>query len=267
MAAGDLTTLENVKTWLNTGNAAYPGGSDKILSLLVTNASSFVVSYLSRGYGVQTQTETYNGAGTDRIMLRTHPIISIGSLIVGQNAVNPRSNPGAFGYAFDDTQIYIDGWAEFPCGIQNVKVTYTAGLQQADAVNVPTSSTSLDASSLTQFWVNDVSVAYANGTKLTRVAASPSQGQYALGTLPNGNPSYVFNAADQGQTVTVTYGYAPSNVVQAVTEMVGERFKARNRIGEVSQNLGNGQTVTFQAKDMNDFVKSLLNQEKNVVPV
>jgi hypothetical protein len=266
MATGDLTTLAKVKDWLNTSGQAYPAGSDTILATLVSNASAFVTSYLSRGFGVQTVTEKYNGAGTDRMMLRARPIISVQSLTVGQNTIAPRSYPGAFGYAFDDSLIYMDGWAEFPRGVQNVSVTYVAGMQQTDLANVPTDGTALDVSALSQFWVNDAGVTL-NGVALTLVSGAPGPGQYALKALTNGNMGYAFNLAIQGQTVSVTYGFAPSDVVQATTELVGERFKTRNRIGEVSQNVGNGQTVSFQAKDMNEFVSSLLNQWKNVTPL
>ena len=49
MAFGDLTTLADVKVWLQTGQAAFPATDDALLTRLVTAASQYIQTWLNRG--------------------------------------------------------------------------------------------------------------------------------------------------------------------------------------------------------------------------
>jgi hypothetical protein len=48
MAYGDLTTLADVRAWLQTGPQPYPATDDLLLSRLITAASQFIQSWLNR---------------------------------------------------------------------------------------------------------------------------------------------------------------------------------------------------------------------------
>jgi len=72
----------------------------------------------------------------------------------------------------------------------------------------------------------DQSVAYANGTALARVAASPSHGQYSVAA-----GVYTFNAADSGQTLSFAYATLgiPDDLVEVALRLITARFKAKDR--------------------------------------
>jgi hypothetical protein len=50
--------------------------------------------------------------------------------------------------------------------------------------------------------------------------------------------SYQFSAADVGASVLLSYSYVPSDIEDACVTMVGDRYKAKDRIGYVSKSLG-----------------------------
>lgn len=80
---------------------------------------------------------------------------------------------------------------------------------------------------------------------------------------------YVFSRRAQNVVVTYTAGYTevPPDIAQACIELVGQRYRERVRIGEVSKALMSGETVAFSQKDMSDDVKTLLAQYRAVAPV
>lgn len=123
----DLTTVQAV--------AAYIGGIDgtdpavnSLLQSLVTAASAFASQYCSRDFRSGTISETYNGLGTQRIILRRAPVSAVSALSIDGISISARTTPGAAGFVFDDTgTVYVDGCTVFTRGWQNVAVTYTAG--------------------------------------------------------------------------------------------------------------------------------------------
>jgi hypothetical protein len=44
---GDLTTLADVKAWLQTGQSAFPATDDALLTRLITAASQFIQTWLN----------------------------------------------------------------------------------------------------------------------------------------------------------------------------------------------------------------------------
>jgi hypothetical protein len=125
MAAGDLTTLANVKAWLSPPLTTTT--DDALLTRLVTAASQFIQSWLNRAIASQAYTETRNGYGATRLFLRNRPVTAIASLAVGGVAIPPcASAASGAGYLFDDSSVYLVGYA-FTRGFQNVTVAYTAG--------------------------------------------------------------------------------------------------------------------------------------------
>ena len=273
----DLFTLQNLKDWLNTSNVAFPATSDTVLARLVTTASLFATSYLQRQLQPTTYSEVRNGLDRRRMFLLNRPIISVTTLTVNTTVISARTQVGGSGYVFDENSLYLDGaggfgvgygFSSFPNGIQNVYITYRAGLQTSDVAAIPNPIAPLSVTSLSRPWNSDQGVTYANGTALTLVASSPAVGQYAVGRDSQGTAEYQFNATDAGSGIVISYGYTPEDIVQALCELAGERYKARQRIGEVSQTVGGqGTTVAFSQKDMNDTIRALLQPYKNVTPV
>lgn len=70
------------------------------------------------------------------------------------------------------------------------------------------------------------SVSYANGTKLTRVNASPIAGQYSVAS-----GVYTFAAADLTQSMTFVYGVKalPEDLIEVCLRLVNARYRAKDR--------------------------------------
>lgn len=259
-AQGDLTTIDSLKEWLNSDSTkAYPTTNDALLARLITAASTFIPTYLSAPVSPADVVEARNGSGTQVLFLRSRPVISVASLAVNGLAVPARTSFGGPGYAVDDSRIMLP--SGFPEGLLNVSVGYSAGYQASEAV---VASASVPVASLSRPWNRDRGATLA-GIQMALVAGTPAHGQYAL-VQAAGAFAYQFATADFGEFVGVNYGYTPPDIEQAAIELAGERLKVRNRIGQVSVNFGNGQVAAFSQKDMNDSVKTLLNQYRNVTP-
>jgi len=73
---------------------------------------------------------------------------------------------------------------------------------------------------------------FSTGNPLTKVSISPAQGQYFL-VAPG---TYLFNAADAGQDMLVSYTSAgtPADIVLAVIQLVSLNYKRRDWIGQRS---------------------------------
>lgn len=119
MAAGDLTTLANVKEWL--GIPSSNTQSDALLSRMITAASAFIVSWLEREVLSATYTETRDGNNSQRMKMRNFPITLV-TLVKVDNVVIPETER-----AFNDASIVLRGCRWFSKGILNVEVTYVAG--------------------------------------------------------------------------------------------------------------------------------------------
>ena len=127
MAAGDLTVLANVKAWL--GLAATT--DDATLARLISAASALVQNYLNRTIAIASYSETRNGNGRNRITLANTPLVSVQSVAVGTNQIQPfagSSGGSNTGYWFEPggTTLHLAG-AGFDYGVQNVQLAYTAG--------------------------------------------------------------------------------------------------------------------------------------------
>jgi hypothetical protein len=125
MAAGDLTVLATVKSWLGITATT----DDATLTRLISAASTLIQNYLNRTIAVASYTETRNGNGRNRLTLANTPLVSVQSVTVGAATIQPfAGSPGHSGYWFEPggTTLYLAG-AGFDYGIQNVQLAYTAG--------------------------------------------------------------------------------------------------------------------------------------------
>ncbi|HEX3429542.1 MAG TPA: hypothetical protein VHT03_01540 [Rhizomicrobium sp.] len=269
MAQFDLCTLADVKAWLGRSDA----NSDAMLSTLITRVSRQILSYLCRTTILpHSVSEIRDGTGGETLVLREWPVLLVSSLAISGQSVPPASASIGCGFFLETWNGVPPGRAQvialngvcFTRAAQNVSILYSAGYQvSAEGQTVENGSATVNAPY--GAWTSDGGVTYANGTSLTRVTGMPSVGQYQL--TPNVPGSYSFNAGDNGEAVLITYGYVPADLADAAIELVGERFKYAQRIGEISHSLGGNETVAFDNARLTPLVTSLLAPYRNLLPI
>ncbi|HEX3861761.1 MAG TPA: hypothetical protein VHY35_08705 [Stellaceae bacterium] len=128
MAVGDLTNLSDVKAWLQTGQSAFPDTDDALLTRLITAASRFIQSWLSRQIAVGDWQEVRDGTGGQRLAFANFPVTAVLSLSIDGLSIPPAPPDGGFGagYVFSPTELALRGYV-FTRRPQNVVVAYTAG--------------------------------------------------------------------------------------------------------------------------------------------
>jgi hypothetical protein len=133
MAAGDLTTLANVKGWFSPPLTTT--SDDALLTRLITAASQFIQTWLNRQIAQQAYTETRDGNGGRKLVFANAPVTAVASLTIDGIAIPPAPNPTTAGFVFSPTMLYLQGTIPGPSrdiyvfsrGFQNVVVGYTAG--------------------------------------------------------------------------------------------------------------------------------------------
>src|SRR5579859_3276323 len=90
MAAGDLTDILTVKTWLGIGQP--DTSQDAQLDQLITAASALIGAYLQRNLLSASYTELYQGNGQDFMMLRQAPVTAVSSVLWSGTTI-PAGNP------------------------------------------------------------------------------------------------------------------------------------------------------------------------------
>jgi hypothetical protein len=277
MAANDLCQLADVKLWLGRSDT----NSDALLSALITRASRAILTYLQRGQILpRNVSEIRDGTGTSAMVLKQWPVISVTSVMVDDLTI-PQASAEAGG---SDTGWVCEAWDGTPPGrpqtlslkgfsfgsswpgagnAQNVGVAYQAGYQVSDE---PQTVASGVATVLAPYgaWASDMGVAYADGLAMAKVESAPAIGEYALGNTPG---QYVFNAGDNGAAVAISYGFVPADISDACIELVSERFKYAQRIGEKTHSLGGNETVSFDNTRFTPLVEAMLQPYRNVAPV
>lgn len=279
----DLATLDAVKAW-----GGVPGTlADAQIAGLITSVSRAIYSRLQRPNILPaTYTEVLRLPPSNQLLLKAWPVISVSSVTIGPTTV-PAANPAwqANGYVLETVDpsppsrpqtLYLGGWRGYDWGGgrgygygsglglgASTTVVYTAGYQYADAQTV--ASGALTAAQPYGAWASDQGVTYAtSGAALSQVTGSPAQGQYAL-TYVNGLPGgYAFNAADDGASVVLSYGYIPADLTQALIEWAALRFKAQAWIGLKSKSLGGQETVAFDTGAIPDFVAAMIQPYRRV---
>ncbi|HEY1257774.1 MAG TPA: head-tail connector protein [Stellaceae bacterium] len=126
MAYGDLTTLADVKAWLQTGQSAFPITDDALLTRLITAASQFIESWLNRRIVQSDYIEVRDGTGGRRMQFGSFPVSAVISLTIDDIAIPPSTSTRTAGYVFSPTQLAVRGFY-FTRRPQNVVVVYTAG--------------------------------------------------------------------------------------------------------------------------------------------
>ncbi len=268
-AINRLTTLERVRDWVGVTTS----NDDLLLTRLIDEMSRFILSYLQRPTLFQyIFSDIYDGLGQGRQTLRHWPVQTV-SLVMVDNIVIPASS-GNFssGFIFDPWDGLPPGRPQavslrghrFTRGYSNVNIVYTCGfVVNNEPQTIPSTGTyTIAVNAPNGSFGADQGVVYNNGGALVNVASSPTEGQY---TVCDG--VYGFSAADAGMHVQISYSYVPADIEHACMEMVGERYRYKNRIGEISKSLGGQETIAFSQKDMPDFVRTLLQPYMRVLAI
>lgn len=262
---GDLTTLANVKAWLAPSSGTLSDAVDPMLSRLIASASSFVLGYISRSIVVADYDEWYDSGGQNFLNLRQWPVLSVASVQFASVTIDTEATgvPPLNGWRLiPPTRLMVTNYT-FPRGRSCVRVQYEAGYRitgeshvvpeipdPAAPLTVQTNFTSL----------LDLGVTLADGTPLVAVTGVPGAGEYSVV-----DGLYTFNDAQAEETVLITYSYVPADLDQAVVELVGERYRQRDRIGMNSKSLPNGESVSFLVKDMNAYTRRTVDLYRRVI--
>ena len=126
MAFSDLTTLADVKAWLQTGHNAFPVTDDGLLTRLITAASQYIQSWLNRPIVLADYVEVRDGTGGEALQFACFPVVEVQSLTIGAQAIPRAASTEAAGYVYSPTQLFVRGY-RFNRGVQNVTFSYTAG--------------------------------------------------------------------------------------------------------------------------------------------
>lgn len=118
---------------------------------------------------------------------------------------------------------------------------------------------------LSNFPVLSVSSVSINGQAIPASSGFDSPGYYITPTALYLR-GYLFDKGQANVALTYSAGYVqiPPEIEQACIELVGLRYKERDRIGHASKAI-QGETVSFTIVDMPPQVRTILNNYKKVV--
>ena len=277
-----LTSLVAVKTWLGVTTTT----DDVLLTRLLNQVSTATLSYLQRpNLARATYSELRNGVGNQRMTLRNWPVVSVSSLFVAGHSVPAGLLPATAsaltpGYTlsqWDGTgsgnlqELTLVGYS-FIRGNNNVQINYIAGYcVLAQPATVPaTGPYNINITPPGGSWSQDDGVAYANGTAFTSIrSGTPTAGQYLITpseALP-GTVVYTFAAADEGQAITISYSYTPSDLEEGVIEWIGERYRYKERIGQKTKSVGGTETAGYNLAGVPDFIQGIFEPYKKFLPL
>lgn len=259
-----LASLDTIKSWVTEKS----NKNDDLLKRLGAMATQFVLNYTQRpSFFRREVTEIRDGLGGQVMILGNWPVASVSAVNIGPRAISAAASLGASGWALEAWNGYPPGYAQeitlnggvFYCGLQNISFTYLTGFFIADeavtipAVDIPVVTVAAPLGS----WGQDDGVTLADGTPLAKVDCTPSTGQYSAKA-----GVYTFSSADSGTPVLISYSYVPTDIEQAVCEIVGERYRYMQRIGQNSNSTAAQITINYSLKSMQDFVREILDRYK-----
>ena len=144
MAFGDLTTLGDVKSWLQTGQNAFPTTDDALLTRLITAASQLIQTWLNRQITSQDWIETRDGLGNllgpsdVRYQFAAFPVTAVSRVVVDGIVIPAIPTPAQSataavgtiaaqrGYLFTPTQLVIRGYAVPPADLSQACIELVA---------------------------------------------------------------------------------------------------------------------------------------------
>ena len=241
----DLTDLATVKDELNIPST--DTSNDTWLGRAISQVSAIVSRYCNRVFLPELLLETQyieqdaypnqTPGGIAPLQLSRWPILSLVS-VAQVTAINTRQalvQGTDFAVDFDKGQLIrlnpFTGvamvWEALPTIIE-----YGAGYGAVAAENQTVPATpgpyTVTVNNAATFSF-DGGVTYANGTAFTAVTGTPANaGEYSVAMATG---IYSFNAADQGASIIIDYGYSdiPDDLIDAVLRVVTQRFKQKDR--------------------------------------
>lgn len=240
-ASYDLTDLETVRDELQIDAA--DTSDDSWLTRAIRQVSSSVASYTERVFAPEVVQDAFDieqdaypyqtPGGFSQLGLTRWPALavlsvtqtlSLGTTKTLNQDVDFRLDPATGSLLrLNPFSGVVTAWEALPVTVQYV-AGYGAYLQEAHPVpGTPFKVTVAQSAAFSC----DQAVRYASsGVALTRVAASPTQGQYAVA-----EGVYTFAAADAGQSLTFAYATlaAPDDLVEIALRLIVGRFKGRGR--------------------------------------
>jgi hypothetical protein len=261
LSSQDLCSLAQLKAWL--GIPATTTTNDAALGLMISAASRAIMAYLARPSILpRSYVERYDGQGSQRILLRNWPVLSIASLYVWDRLMQPSPPPPSSGVpsgylvspwngAPPGSMQWVDLYDSislfgnyYDRGQQSISVNYSAGYAVTnEPATIPVAPGPYQIAALAPYgdWGLDMGVTNAaTGLAMAATSQAPQQGQYSVsGGL------YLFNAADAGAAVLLSYGFVPYDLAQATMEIAAERWTYRGRIGLRSQSLAGQETISY----------------------
>jgi hypothetical protein len=168
MEYGDLTTLADVKAWLQTGQSAFPPTDDGLLTRLITAASRYIQTWLNRRIASADYLEVRDGTGGQRLQFACFPVCTLLSLTIDGIAIPAAPPPSpstglSAGYLFSPTELAVRGYY-FTRRVQNVAFAYTAGY----AITPP---------EIAQACIELVALRYRERTRIGEVAKTVGSGE------------------------------------------------------------------------------------------
>ena len=126
-----LATIDQLKEYL--GDVA--DKDDALLTRIVNAASDALESYCGRTFASTAHTEYYDGTGTNTLVLRQFPIISIASFLEGGAALTTGQDASATPDVlyYPETGRLVRPWFIFLPYRNWYKITYTAGFSSVPA--------------------------------------------------------------------------------------------------------------------------------------
>lgn len=269
-----LTDLATVKRSMSISTIA----SDTKLSLLIPDQTQQFLDETGRSsFDLTTYTEVRDGLGIDTMQLMNWPVQSITSLTKNGRLLPLSTGWNTWGYQFDALGKITLICDTFSCGPgitfsrKNVTAVYVAGYPTITVTNELQAIPAAPVSPATwpqaftiyvgqPNWISDGGVKFfVSGTPLTAVLTAPAAGQYFI----LGSGAYLFNAADVGKQVQISYiaaGY-PADLVGAVTRMVALRYYQQGHEDKKQDKLAEG-TTTYSKEAYPTDVKRVIEKYK-----
>lgn len=270
--AMDLVSLSQAEAWIGAAAA----NQTALVASLITDVSRQILTSLNRPAILPASySETLDGTGQSRLILRNYPVLSVSTLIVDNVAVTQRTPPSTIGVTPSVSAVgyLLQPWAgappgrpqaidlfgaAFSTGRQNVYVTYSAGYQIS--AEAQAAAASVTAAQPYGAWATDQGVVYAaTGAALTKVSGAPAAGQYSVSA-----GVYAFAAADAGNGVLVSYGFVPYDLSRAAAMWVSDLISYQGRVGYQSKSVGGHETVSFILESIPTRVATMIRPYRNI---
>jgi Phage gp6-like head-tail connector protein len=284
MAAGDLTTLSDVKAWLNT-SGSFGTTDDAILTRLITAASSFLKRYLGRDVTLSNYTELRDGLGGAQpasFVFANFPVQQVYQVAVAGVAIPPLLQQSGTLITSGATAAgnptlnftAVPSWVV--AGMALTDPTTPGAVQTGTIVQSTTPTTIVMNQNAAGSGVGAGDLIVLGPTPGSSVAVQPSSFYPPFGYLFTPTKLVIsgFYVPRQPLCVSLIYqaGFAtvPYEIAQACLELVAKRYRMdRQHPGVVADHIGTaaGDGVTYSQKDLDPWVARALQQFRAVAPV